>query len=99
MGYINRLDKVWQIGLISILFGFNYFSQASYYVLYGAQIAFPVDQASVAGYLISISNTFGFILGLIMVAIYDGNSSSAIMEISIMGAIALIGVFLTWTVD
>ena len=45
---------MYQLVLISIVFGFNYFSQPSLFVLYGSELAFPVDQASVAGYLLAI---------------------------------------------
>jgi hypothetical protein len=55
-----------------LLFGFNFFSEPSFFVFYGAQIAFPVDQASIAGYLVAIAQTFGFVLGIIMVAMLDG---------------------------
>ena len=40
--------------------------------MYGAQIAFPVDQASVAGYLISIAQAVGFLVGLVMVNLVTG---------------------------
>ena len=40
-----------------------------FFIVYGAQIAFPIDQASVAGYLIACLHTFGFILGVILVAL------------------------------
>jgi len=60
-----------KIGM-SILFGFNYFSEPSFFVVYGAQLAFPVDQASVAGYMVSIAQTAGFLMGIIFVVMLDG---------------------------
>ena len=65
-------SEMYSVSLISIIFGFNYFSGPSLFVMYGAQIAFPVDQASVAGYLISIAQAVGFLVGLVMVSLVTG---------------------------
>jgi len=62
---MNHTDKTVTIGLLSILFGFNYLSSPSAFILFAAETAFPIDQASVTGYLFAISQTFGFVGGLI----------------------------------
>ena len=67
IGFFNNCDSTISLILISVLMGFTYFAIPSYFVVYGSQIAFPADQASVAGYLFAIAQTFGFILGLILV--------------------------------
>jgi hypothetical protein len=50
------------------MFGFNYLSCPSSFILFAAEAAFPIDQASVAGYLFAFSQTFGFVAGLICAA-------------------------------
>lgn len=83
---------------MSILFGFNYFSEPSFFVVYGAQLAFPVDQASVAGYIVSIAQTFGFIAGIIYVSMFDGTRENAIIIFVSHGVLLLIGALIALTV-
>jgi len=71
VGFFYQLETTWQLIALPILLGFNYYAIPSYFVVYGAQIAFPVDQASVAGYLFSISQTFGFVLSLVLLPFVD----------------------------
>jgi len=70
-GFFFKVESVWLLIITSILMGFTYYAIPSYFVIYGSQIAFPADQASVAGYLFAIAQTFGFILGLILVPLLD----------------------------
>lgn len=72
VSFIYGVSSDWALYLISLVMGFNYMAVPSYFVVYGAQIAFPVDQASVAGYLFAISQTFGFILGLVLIPFING---------------------------
>jgi hypothetical protein len=72
IGFFQNLDSAISLTLISVLMGFTYYAIPSYFVVYGSQIAFPADQASVAGYLFAIAQTFGFILGLILVPLISG---------------------------
>jgi predicted membrane channel-forming protein YqfA (hemolysin III family) len=48
-------------------------------VLYSTEVAFPVDQASAAGYLMAISQTFGFLTGILYANLLDGTRSTARM--------------------
>jgi len=98
-GFFFQLESVWQLIIISALYGFTYYAIPSYFVVYGAQIAFPVDQASVAGYLFAIAQTFGFILGLILVPLLDETSENSIILFSVLGVIILLGAILTLFVE
>jgi hypothetical protein len=71
-GLLEQVNVWWQLILLSTLFGVNYFSIPSIYVLFSTEIAFPVDQASAAGYLLAISQTIGFIVGIIYASLLDG---------------------------
>jgi hypothetical protein len=64
VGLFAGFNQVWQLALISITIGFNYYAIPSVCIVYASQVAFPVDQASVAGYLFAISHTVGFGMGL-----------------------------------
>ena len=44
----------------------------SLYVAYSSEIIFPEAEGSATGYLLAGSQTFGFILGLIFIAILEG---------------------------
>lgn len=92
---LMKVESIWLISLLSVVFGFNYFPGPSFFVVYGTQIAFPVDQASVAGYLIAIFHTFGFILGIIFVPFIDDNPTTIKILFNVMGAILLLGAILT----
>lgn len=81
------------------LFGFNYFSEPSFFVVYGAQLAFPVDQASVAGYIISIAQAFGFLIGVIFVSMFDGTRQNSIIIFVIQGILLLVGALIALTVE
>lgn len=71
MGFINHADKAMTICLLSIIFGFHYLSSPPTFILFAAETAFPIDQASVTGYLFAISQTFGFLGGIICSAVLD----------------------------
>ena len=85
--------------LLSSIFGFNYFSEPSFFVVYGAQLAFPVDQASVAGYIVSIAQTAGFLLGIIFVSMFDGTRQNAIIIFISQGVLLLLGALISLTVQ
>lgn len=55
--------------IFSIIFQLSYNPLLPFFVVYGAQLAFPIDQASIAGYIIAICHLFAFVLGLILVAV------------------------------
>lgn len=97
-GLFNCLDKTWQIALLSIVFGFNYYAGPSFFILYGAEIAFPADQASIAGYLISVFHTFGFLVGFILVLLIRDSKTNIYILYSALGVIILIGAFFTFTI-
>lgn len=96
---LTGISESWQISLLSILFGLNYLSGPPFFIVYGTQIAFPADQASVAGYLISIFHTFGFVLGVVLVAFVDSSREVIVIIFLVLGGIVLIGAILTTTID
>ena len=71
VGFFLFLDSWWELILLSALFCFNHFSLPSIYVLFSTEIAFPIDQASAAGYMIAVSQTVGFLSGLLFAYILD----------------------------
>jgi len=68
MSYANQTVT---IVLLSILFGFNSYSSIAIFILYAAETTFPIDQASVAGYLLAITEIFGFVSGLICASVLN----------------------------
>jgi hypothetical protein len=60
------------LALLSELFGLNYFAVPSVYLYFSTEIAFPMDQASAAGYLMAILQTVGFIGGIIYASFLNG---------------------------
>ena len=68
-------------------------------MLYGAELAYPVDQASVAGYLISIAQGFGFVVGLIMVNLITGSKTNIMILFGVIALLMLIGALFSLTVD
>lgn len=77
VGLLEQVQVWWQLALLSALFGINYFSVPSIYLLFSTEIAFPVDQASAAGYLMAISQTVGFIGGIIYASVLNGSKSTS----------------------
>ena len=67
-------------------------------MLYGAELAYPVDQASVAGYLISIAQGFGFVVGLIMVNLITGSKTNIMILFGVIALLMLIGALFSLTV-
>ena len=97
IGFIVSLDQIWQLILISWLFGANYFSIPSHFVVYGSQLAFPIEQGTVAGYLFAFAQTFGFILGLILSIFLDGTRQRTIIAFSVIGLIMFISAALSFS--
>ena len=65
IGLQYGVEQTWQLALLSILIGATYNAAPSVFIVFGFQLAFPVDQASVAGYMMAISHIAGFVLGLV----------------------------------
>jgi len=65
LGLMNGADRTITIVFLSLFFGFNYLSVPSIFILYSAEAAFPLDPASITGYLFALSQTFGFVGGII----------------------------------
>ena len=91
LGLIYGVDGGWQLGLLSLLIGAAYNASPSVFILFGSQIAFPVDQASVAGYLLVISHITGFGLGLIFLLFVNETRSNSITIFMILEGLALAG--------
>ena len=69
-----------------------------YFVIYGAQIAFPADQASIAGYLVAISQASGFVIGLALTIFVDGERTNSAITLLILIGICLLGAIITTTI-
>jgi MFS family permease len=96
--FYYQLEQTWQIVLVAIFSGFHGFACPSNMIVYGSQIAFPVDQASIAGYLISISQAFGFVLGLILVPFVTQTRINSMVLFLVIGAVILLGALITPTI-
>ncbi|KAL4439315.1 hypothetical protein ABPG74_016978 [Tetrahymena malaccensis] len=82
----------WTAFIVSGLSAFFCYPVFSTVLEFGCEIAFPVGEASIAGYLLAGSQIFGFFLGLIMTEVIDGVSK----ERSYIGGIVYLGlVFLS----
>ena len=49
--------------------GFFMIPLVSLYTAYSSEVVFPEAEGSATGYLLAVSQTFGFVLGLIFIAI------------------------------
>ncbi len=78
IGLIDGVDETWKLGLLSLLVGAAYNASPSVFIVFGSQVAFPVDQASVAGYILGISHFVGFGLGLIFLPFVNETRSNSI---------------------
>lgn len=76
-----------------------YASIPSFFVVYGSQVAFPADQASIAGYLISISQTVGFLIGLILLPFVSKTRKNSMILFMVIGGLILIGALITGTIE
>ena len=57
--------------MLTIIFCMSYFSLPSICILFSTELAFPVDQASAAGYMLAFSQTLGFLFGLLFTNLLD----------------------------
>ena len=78
------VSTFWIIALSSGLTGFFLIPLTSLYFTYSAEVAFPIGEASAGGYLFAASQTFGFILGLIVISLIDPNDRNPSIYIIIM---------------
>jgi hypothetical protein len=51
--------------------GFFLIPNVSLYIAYSAEVAFPIGEGSAGGYLFAAGQTFGFLLGLVIISIID----------------------------
>lgn len=73
-------------------------SLPSIYVLYSTELAFPIDQSSAAGYMIAISQTIGFLSGLLFANILDGTKEMAYTIFIVTGAGLLISILVSLSI-
>lgn len=53
------------------MIGFFIVPTLSMFIMYGSQLAFPIDEGSSAGYIMASCQTFGFILGFSSIRLLD----------------------------
>ena len=98
LGYIYHVQHTFSIALLSILFGFNFFSLPSVYILFAGELAFPLDQTSIAGYLLAVSQTVGFGFGFATAACLNKTSQNSIIILASFGGIIFLSVLLSYTI-
>ena len=54
VGLLFGVSEIWQIGLLASVFGFSTGAHNPFFFVYATQVAFPIDQASILGYLTGI---------------------------------------------
>lgn len=97
--YTEKVDSYVVVALISGLVGFFLIPNVSLYIAYAAEVAFPIGEGSAGGYLFAAGQTFGFLLGLIIVSVIDEKSrDTAIWSfMSFQLLLALSFIFIYWT--
>ena len=60
-----------------LLYGAFYIVVPPIYALFGSEIAFPLEQASVFGYMLACAQLFGFLMGLLFTALLHKSKSSS----------------------
>lgn len=69
--YFTVTSQLYIIILIGIVGGFFIFPLQPLLVAYASDVAFPVGQGSITGFLFAFSQTFGFISGLVFISWID----------------------------
>lgn len=98
VGLAYACEEWWQLVLISGMFCFNHLSLPSIYVLYSTELAFPIDQSSAAGYMIAISQTVGFLSGLLFANILNGTKEMAYVIFFVTGACLFISILVSLSI-
>lgn len=63
VAFMYLVTKTVYLLILGGLFGFFMMPLLSMFIMYASQIAFPIDEASTAGYLLLSAQTFGFAAG------------------------------------
>lgn len=96
--YAEGYESYWIIALVAGFTGFFMIPNLSLYVAYSAETAFPIGEGSAGGYLFAAGQTFGFILGVIVLNILDKTRGPAIWSLIIFEfLLALALIFIAWT--
>jgi hypothetical protein len=53
------------------MIGLFFIPPLSIFIMYGSQLAFPIDESSSAGYIMASNQTFGFLLGFAGIRVLD----------------------------
>lgn len=71
--YTLRIEDEVIISVLAGLAGFFLIPNVSLYLAYSAEVSFPVGEGSAGGYLFAAAQTFGALLGAIVITIIDEN--------------------------
>jgi len=78
------------------LFGFSVGAHNPFFYVYATQIAFPIDQASILGYLSGVFEFFGFAMSLLYVVLVDETRSNSIWLNSVAAGLMFLGFVFTF---
>jgi hypothetical protein len=76
--YAEGFDNYWLIATLAGLAGVFLIPNVSLYIAYSAETAFPIGEGSAGGYLFAAGQTFGFVLGVIIMAVLDKTRGPAL---------------------
>lgn len=97
--YTLRVETEWIISIFSGLAGFFLIPNVSLYLAYSAEVSFPIGEGSAGGYLFAAAQTFGAILGGIVITIIDENnpllSQICLVMFELFTIISLLCIFMT----
>lgn len=71
--YTLRVENNTIIAIFAGLAGFFLIPNVSLYLAYSAEVTFPIGEGSAGGYLFAAGQTFGAILGAVVITVLDEN--------------------------
>ena len=69
--YTLRVKSDVVIGILAGLAGFFLIPNVSLYLAYSAEVTFPIGEGSAGGYLFAAGQTFGAVLGAVVISVID----------------------------
>jgi hypothetical protein len=69
--FIYQVNTTAYLLILGGMIGLFIIPLLSMYIMYGSQLAFPIDEGSSAGYIMASCQTFGFLLGFSCIRVLD----------------------------
>jgi hypothetical protein len=96
-GFVFQVNTTIYLLILGGMIGLFIVPILSMFIMYGSQLAFPIDEGSSAGYIMASCQTFGFILGFSSIRLLDKSKErSELVLYTLCGFLFLSFVFVLW---